>query len=133
MHLLCYIAHLRFWIQSLIRNEILTPLCLSLIPEGYVIAAQTNFSEDIAEKFFKWFRSAFSPSTKKYIPRNSSCEAQVPKIFSKYFLYIWWIGKLSLIFFIRDYGQFVIAFNIFLKKFIDIFSICLQYFFKKIR
>lgn len=117
MHLLCYIAHLRFWIQSLIRNEILTPLCLSLIPEGYVIAAQTNFSEDIAEKFFKWFRSAFSPSTKKYIPRNSSCEAQVPKIFSKYFLYIWWIVNC--------------LFNFFYKRLWSI-RYCLQYFFKKI-
>ncbi|MCP9266522.1 DNA repair protein complementing XP-C cells-like protein [Dirofilaria immitis] len=65
MHLLCYIAHLRIWTRALIRHEALTSLCLSLIPEGYITAAKHEFDVAVAERFMKWFRSAFRLTERK--------------------------------------------------------------------
>lgn len=75
MHILCYIAHLRISIRALIRHETLKSLCLSLIPEGYIIASKHEFDVAIAERFMKWFRSAFQLTEKKYI--SSFCDSQV--------------------------------------------------------
>lgn len=77
MHLLCYIAHLRIWTRALIQHETLTSLCLSLIPEGYITAAKHEFDVAIAERFMKWFRSAFQFTEKKFISKNGLCNSQV--------------------------------------------------------
>ncbi|VDN25578.1 unnamed protein product [Gongylonema pulchrum] len=53
MHLLCYIAHLQIWTRALVRNEALMSLCLSLIPEGYITAAQHGLDIATAERFLK--------------------------------------------------------------------------------
>lgn len=77
MHLLCYVAHLRMWMRTLVRHTTLTSLCLSLIPEGYITAAKHEFDVAIAERFMKWFRSAFQLTKRKHIPRNGFCNSQV--------------------------------------------------------
>lgn len=81
MHLLCYIAHLRIWTRALVRNEALTSLCLSLVPEGYITAAQHGFDVATAERFLKWFRSAFQRAQKDYIAKDGFCSSQVPTTF----------------------------------------------------
>ncbi|KAM3727166.1 putative DNA repair protein [Dirofilaria immitis] len=80
MHLLCYIAHLRIWTRALIRHEALTSLCLSLIPEGYITAAKHEFDVAVAERFMKWFRSAFRLTERKYISRNGFCDSQIKRL-----------------------------------------------------
>uniref|UniRef100_A0A8R1XPM6 Fe2OG dioxygenase domain-containing protein n=1 Tax=Onchocerca volvulus TaxID=6282 RepID=A0A8R1XPM6_ONCVO len=80
MHLLCYIAHLRIWTRALIQHETLTSLCLSLIPEGYITAAKHEFDVAIAERFMKWFRSAFQFTEKKFISKNGLCNSQIKRL-----------------------------------------------------
>ncbi|EJD74033.1 DNA repair protein Rad4 containing protein [Loa loa] len=80
MHLLCYIAHLRMWTRALIRHEVLTSLCLSLIPEGYITAAKHEFDVAIVERFLKWFRSAFQLTERKYVARNGFCDSQMKRL-----------------------------------------------------
>lgn len=77
MHLLCYIAHLRVWVRTLTRHEVLASLCLSLIPEGYVAAAELAFDVPTAERFLKWFRSAFEVAKENYFAKNGLCSSQV--------------------------------------------------------
>ncbi|VDN25195.1 unnamed protein product [Gongylonema pulchrum] len=80
MHLLCYIAHLQIWTRALVRNEALMSLCLSLIPEGYITAAQHGLEVATAERFLKWFRSAFQQAQKDYIAKDGFCDAQVERL-----------------------------------------------------
>ncbi|VDO56348.1 unnamed protein product [Onchocerca flexuosa] len=80
MHLLCYIAHLRIWTRALIQHETLTSLCLSLIPEGYITAAKHGFDVAVAERFMKWFRSAFQFTKRKYISTNGFCNSQIRRL-----------------------------------------------------
>lgn len=77
MHILCYIAHLKFWARALVRSEFLKPLCFSLIPDGYVTAAEHIFDTLLVERFIKWLTSAFTPSTVTYPINKGGASAQV--------------------------------------------------------
>ncbi|KHN86427.1 DNA repair protein complementing XP-C cells -like protein [Toxocara canis] len=80
MHLLCYIAHLRQWMRCLVRSEYLSAQCLSLIPVGYVSAAELTFDVALAERFLKWFKSAFTPAKKFYEARSGFSDAQAERL-----------------------------------------------------
>ncbi|VDN02655.1 unnamed protein product [Thelazia callipaeda] len=80
MHLLCYIAHLRVWIRALVRDEALASLCLSLIPEGYLAAAKHTFDVATAERFLKWFRSAFQRTYQSYVPKTDYWDYHVRRL-----------------------------------------------------
>ncbi|VDK19133.1 unnamed protein product [Anisakis simplex] len=79
--MLCYIAHLRVWMRSLVRSEFLSAQCLSLIPEGYVQSAQLSFDTASVERFMKWFHSAFvRKDLTIYLTRSGFCDAQVERL-----------------------------------------------------
>ncbi|MFH4975422.1 hypothetical protein AB6A40_002131 [Gnathostoma spinigerum] len=72
VHLLCYLAHLRSLVQSLVYAEALPSMCLSLIPDGYVSSAQYKFDMSLAERFLSWFSSAFVVSNKCRLYSNEA-------------------------------------------------------------
>lgn len=80
VHLLCYIAHLRFWVRILVRSEFLKPLCFSLIPDGYITAALHCFDVSLAERFLKWLTSAFTISKVMYSGAERSSSAKVDRL-----------------------------------------------------
>lgn len=77
MHLLCYIAHLRMWIRTLLREQDLVSLCLSVIPGQLISAACSDFNIALANKFFHWFKTAYQPAKKIYMAKGDSSDAQV--------------------------------------------------------
>ncbi|VDO41182.1 unnamed protein product, partial [Brugia timori] len=64
MHLLCYIAHLRIWVKTLLREQHLVSLCLSVIPEQLFSAACPNFNITVAENFLHWFKTTYQSAEK---------------------------------------------------------------------
>ncbi|EFO26866.2 DNA repair protein Rad4 containing protein [Loa loa] len=80
MHLLCYIAHLRMWIHTLLCDQYLASVCLSMIPEQLVAAARPDFNITVAEKFVHWFKTAYQPAKKVYMVKGDFSAAQLHRL-----------------------------------------------------
>lgn len=77
MHLLCYIAHLRMWMLTLLHEQDLVSICLSVIPEQFVSAACSGFDIAIAEKFLHWFKITYQPTEKICVAKGDFSGVQV--------------------------------------------------------
>ncbi|VIO93276.1 DNA repair protein Rad4 containing protein [Brugia malayi] len=80
MHLLCYIAHLRIWVKTLLREQHLVSLCLSVIPEQLFSAACPNFNITVAENFLHWFKTTYQSAEKVCVAKGDFTNAQLHRL-----------------------------------------------------
>ncbi|CAG9536469.1 unnamed protein product [Cercopithifilaria johnstoni] len=80
MHLLCYIAHLRMWVCTLLREQDLVSMCLSVIPEQLVVAACSDFNIAVAERFLHWFKTTYQLAGKIYVAKDGFSDAQFHRL-----------------------------------------------------